>query len=38
VRQAQKLATLSAIDDETHPLRPVAMELWENDHGVPFEP
>ena len=36
VRQAQMAATLSVIDDATHPLAASAAQLWSDDHGRPF--
>ena len=36
VRQAQMAATLSIIDDDTHPLAASAAQLWSDDHGRPF--
>ena len=37
VRQAQKLATLRAMDDATHPLGSSAPKLWEEEHNEKFE-
>jgi len=38
VCQAQMVATLSVIDDTTHPLAASAAQLWSDEHGRPFDP
>jgi hypothetical protein len=38
VCQAQMVATLSVIDDTTHPLASCAAQLWSDEHGRPFDP
>ena len=38
VCQAQMAATLSVIDDATHPLAASAAQLWSDEHGRPFDP